>query len=176
MTKQVAHFWDFFNQKLFSQAQSTFDTLSDHEKQNVLSELFQKGAFARSPAVISVLYRELDDKKTFDDFHRAWFPPKEYLHKIKQDGEIYQQLFPAPTRVYNAVNMENPKEVLSVGFTWIDSKKQEEEMMAYMQLAGQDKVNQKRSDNIDTVARKISSKLYELKASDNLGVPFDVFK
>ena len=49
-------------------------------------------------------------------------------------------------------------------------------MMSYAQTAGKDKLNQDRQENIDTVARKVSSKMYELKSSDNLGVPFKIIK
>ena len=126
--------------------------------------------------VISILYRELHDGKTFEDFHEAWFPTKEYCVEVKKGGETFQQVFPAPTRVYNAVNMENPNEVLSVGFTWIDGEEQGKQMLEYAQQSGKDKLNQERHDNIDTVARKVTSKMYELKTSDNLGVPFNVMK
>lgn len=170
----LQNFWEYFSKQEMEKAITSFEALSSSEKIAVFSELFQKSAFSRNPVAISILYRQLHDGKTFEDFHQAWFPPKEYCHEIKQGGEIFQQGFPAPTRVYNAVNMENPKEILSVGFTWLDSKEQGEKMMHYMQQLGQDKINQIRHDNIDLVANKISSKMYECKTSDNLGLPFSV--
>lgn len=174
MSKQ--QFWDQFSKQKIENALAAFESLSMSEKTDIFSELFQKSAFSRSPMVISILYRELHNGKTFDDFHEAWFPPKEYCHEITEGSETFQQVFPAPTRVYNAVSMENPNEVLSVGFTWIDSDAQKNQMMAYVEQQGKDKLNQERIKNIDKVAKKISSKLYELKTSDNLGPPFQIMK
>ncbi|MCX7124477.1 MAG: hypothetical protein NTU49_01735 [Gammaproteobacteria bacterium] len=172
----IQQFWEHFSKQDIEKAINAFELLSSSEKTAVFSELFQKSAFSRNPMVISVLYRELLDGKTFEDFHKAWFPPKEFCTEVKTGGETFQQVFPAPTRVYNAVNMENPNEVLSVGFTWIDSEEQGKQMMSYAQIAGKDKLNQDRHENIDSVARKVSSKMYELKISDNLGVPFKKIK
>lgn len=172
----IQQFWELFSKQDIERAIVVFGSLSESEKTAVFSELFQKSAFSRNPMVISILYRELHDGKTFDDFHQAWFPPKEYCHETEKGGETFHQVFPAPTRVYNAVNMENPNEILSVGFTWIDSEEQGKQMMEYAQQLGKDKLNQERYDNIDTVAKKISSKMYTLKTSDNLGVPFQKVK
>lgn len=165
-------FWEYFSKQKFDQAIIAFETLSSSEKSTIFSEMFQKSGFSRNPMLLSVLYRELLDEKTFDDFHQAWFPPKEHCHEIKKDGEIFQQVFPSPTRVYNAVNMENPKEVLSVGFIWSDTEEQGKQLMSYAKNISQEKSNKDRHANIDTVARKVSQKIYELKTSDNLGVPF----
>lgn len=172
----IQRFWELFSKQDIERAIVVFESLSASEKTAVFSELFQKSAFSRNPMVISILYRELHDGKTFEDFHDAWFPPKEYCHETEKGGEIFQEVFPAPTRVYNAVNMENPNEILSVGFTWIDSEEQGKKMMAYAEQQGKDKLNQERHDNIDQVAKKISSKMYTLKTSDNLGVPFQKVK
>jgi hypothetical protein len=172
----VQQFWEYFSKQAIEKAIDAFELLSDDEKIAVFSEFFQKSAFSRNPMVISILYRELLDGKTFEDFHHAWFPPKEYCTEMKKGGEIFQQVFPAPTRVYNAVSMENPNEVLSVGLTWIDSEEQGKQMMEYAQQSGKDKLNQDRHNNIDQVAKKISSKIYTLKTSDNLGVPFNLMK
>lgn len=172
----IQQFFDTFSKNEIEKATAVFETLIDSEKTAVFSELFQKSAFSRNPMMISVLYRELHDGKTFDDFHKAWFPPKEYCHEVKKGGETFQQVFPAPTRVYNAVNTENPNEIVSVGFTWIDSEEQGAQMMEYAKKLGKDKLNQERQDNIDRVAKKVSSKMYTLQTSDNLGVPFQIMK
>lgn len=172
----IQQFWELFSKEDIKGAIVMFESLPVSEKTIVFSELFQKSAFSRSPMVISILYRELLDGKTFDDFHQAWLPPKEHCHEVKKDGETFQQAFPAPTRVYNAVNLENPNEILSVGFIWIDNDAQGKKMMAYAEQQGSDKLNQERYDNIDQVSKKISSKMYTLKTSDNLGVPFQKAK
>ncbi|OGT39807.1 MAG: hypothetical protein A3E81_01395 [Gammaproteobacteria bacterium RIFCSPHIGHO2_12_FULL_36_30] len=168
----IQQFWEHFSKQDTEKAIAVFELLSTSDKSAIFSELFQKSAFARNPMAISILYRELHDGKTFDDFYHAWFPPREYCNEIKKGGEIFQLGCPAPTRVYNAINRENSKEVLSIGFTWVDSEKQGKEMADYMQQIDQDKINQIRHENISHVAKKISSTLYEFKTSDNLGVPF----
>lgn len=172
----IQKFWEYFSKQNIEKALTVFESLLQSEKTAVFSEFFQKSAFSRNPMVISVLYRELYDGKTFEDFHKAWFPPKEHCHEVEKGGELFQQVFPAPTRVYNAVNMKNPNEILSVGFTWIDSENQEKKMIEYTEKLGKDKLNQERYDNIDQVAKKVSLKMYELKTSDNLGLPFKIMK
>lgn len=52
--------------------------------------------------LISVLIRRLREGRDYDDFKRAWYP---------QTG------FGAPTRVLAGVNLEDPREILTVGFT-----------------------------------------------------------
>ena len=125
---QLSGFWHKFANKNFSAAQKAFDTLDDKEKQEILSTLFQKAENQRTPDMISVLYRVLDSEKTFNDFHKAWLPPKQYSNPIEKGGQVYQQNFPAPTRVINAVNINNPKEVLSIGLTWVENEAQGQEM------------------------------------------------
>src|SRR3990167_9026366 len=105
MTTQSTHFWKNFQNKDFAFAQQAFDLLNDREKQAILSELFQKGEYHRTPDMVSILYRQLHDGKSFGDFHQAWFPPKKYCNPVEQNGEVFQQFFPATTRVINAVNI-----------------------------------------------------------------------
>lgn len=170
MSNQKTEFWKCFHGKDFTHAQGSFDKLSDAEKQTVLAELFQKSEYQRMPNMVSVLCRKLQDKKAFEDFYHAWLPGQNWCNKIESCGQTFQQFFPAPTRVMNAVNINNPKEILSVGFTWVSSEEQGKKMWEIATANNQ--VNQERHDNIKKVADKISSNLYEPKSDDNLGVPF----
>ncbi len=52
--------------------------------------------------IISVLIRRLREGKDFDDFKRAWYP---------------EVGFGVPTRVLAGVNLEDPREIVTVGFT-----------------------------------------------------------
>jgi hypothetical protein len=50
---------------------------------------------------VSVFVRRLRDGKTYDDFKAAWYP---------------EQGFGVPTRVLNGVRLDDPREILSIGF------------------------------------------------------------
>lgn len=164
-------FWNTFEAKEFSKAQQEFVKLSSEEQTTILGELFQKSQYANQPHSISVLFRELHEGKTFEDFHEAWFPPKEKCHPEKLYDKTYQQFFKAPIRVINAVNMFNPKEVVSVGIHWLDEE-QAQHFAEMMTTASSDEANVQRADSIDTVADKKSSAVFIVEADDNLGTPF----
>jgi hypothetical protein len=51
--------------------------------------------------IVSVFVRRLRDGRTYDDFMAAWYP---------ETG------FGVPTRVLNAVRVDDPAEILSLGF------------------------------------------------------------
>lgn len=172
MSKQASDFLKNFGKKDFVAALSIFNNLADDEKLNILADLFQKSEYHRIPDMMSVLYRDLYPGKSFDDFHQAWFPPKEFCNPVKIGDQVFQQGFPATVRVLNALNLENPNEVISIGLSWVENKEQEKKMWEAALSMGKDTVNQIRSDNISTVAKKISSKLYKPRTDDNLGVPF----
>ncbi len=56
--------------------------------------------------IVSVFRRRLREGATFEDFIRAWEADKG---------------FGVPTHVFNAVSIDDPREVLSVGFVGIDA-------------------------------------------------------
>lgn len=170
MTSQHNSFWENFQKKDFVFAQKDFDALNGSEKQSLLSELFQKSQYHRTPDMVAVLYRKLHDEKSFEDFHQAWFPPKKYCDPIEKNGAIFQQFFPATVRVINAVNINDPKEIISIGLTWVENESQGQKMWE-VSTANND-ANQERANNIATVSDNISSKLYQPKTDDNLGISF----
>jgi hypothetical protein len=55
--------------------------------------------------IISVLSRRLRKGKDYEDFRAAWLP---------DEG------FGVPTRVVSAVSLEDPREIITIGFTDLD--------------------------------------------------------
>lgn len=51
--------------------------------------------------IVSMIVRRLREGSTFEDFRRAWYPDRG---------------FGVPSRVLNAVRLDDPREVLSIGF------------------------------------------------------------
>ena len=51
--------------------------------------------------IVSVIVRRLRDGSSFEDFRRAWYP---------------DQGFGVPSRVLNAIRVDDPREILSVAF------------------------------------------------------------
>jgi hypothetical protein len=76
--------------------------------------------------VISVLARRLREGKTYEDFREAWLP---------------EQGFGFPTRVVSAVNVQDEREVITIGFSELD----EAEAEAQLQRIGPE---QKRRHNL----------------------------
>jgi len=55
--------------------------------------------------ILSVIVRRLREGATFDDFRQAWYP---------------ERGFGVPSRVLNAVRVDDPREVVSIGFLDIE--------------------------------------------------------
>ncbi len=51
--------------------------------------------------IVSMIVRRLREGSTFEDFRRAWYPDRG---------------FGVPSRVLNAVRLDDPREILSIGF------------------------------------------------------------
>lgn len=166
-------FWQAFESKDFTTAQQQLAKLSAAEQQTILANLFQQSQYANTPHSISVLFRELHDGKEFNDFHEAWFPPEDKCHPITEFGKTYQQFFKAPIRVVNAVNLNNPKEIVSVGLHWFNEAQEKGfwEMIQDASLSN-DEANQRRAKSIDAVAEPKSSDIFLVTSDDNLGTPF----
>jgi hypothetical protein len=80
--------------------------------------------------VISVLSRRLREGKTYEDFREAWLP---------------EQGFGFSTRVVSAVNVEDQREVITIGFSELD----EAEAEAQLQRIGPEQ--ERRHDRVDAV-------------------------
>ncbi|ABS76989.1 hypothetical protein CbuD7D7780_04340 [Coxiella burnetii] len=173
MSTHCSQFWENFKKNNFSEAQQLFDTLNGAEKQAVLAELFQKSEYHRKPFTVSVLKGKLHDKKSFDDFYQAWLL-EDLSDKVEIHGQVFQQGFPAPVRVINARNINDPNEIVSIGITWLSSKEEEKEFWNYLEkiTRGEDPVNEIRHDRIKQVADRELLGLFRVETDDNLGVPF----
>jgi hypothetical protein len=167
----MKNFWNAFNEKDFKSAQKALVALSETEQENILSQIFQQKGAVKKPYSISILRRKLHEGKTFEDFHAAWFPPKDKIKTEIIGGETYQQLFPVPIRVINAVNAFDSTDILSIGIGWLTEEEGQYFKDMYSQMKADD-TNTRRHDSISTVADKISDDLFIVQSDDNLGTPF----
>ncbi len=163
----IPDFWSAFETQELDQALAIFTNLNLAEQQTIFAELFQKSRYQKMPNALYVLFRQLHKDKNFEDFHEAWFPPEEHLKPIEQYGQKFEQFFPAPTRIINAVNSENPEEVISIGLHWV-TEAQLEKMMAVVHGPA----NKSRGARIKDVATKGKTGIYNVKTDENLGIPF----
>jgi hypothetical protein len=77
--------------------------------------------------IVSILVRRLRDGKTYEDFREAWLPEKG---------------FGWPTRVVTAQRMDDPREIVTIGFSDISP----EEGEALLAQVGLDSSGEKRGD------------------------------
>lgn len=161
-------FWECFGKKDFVEAEQIFSQLSSKAKQEVFATLFQQSQNQAQPHSVSVLFRKLHEGKEFDDFYQAWYPPKHYCDEIVEGGETYQQFFTVPIRVINAVNVDNPDEVVSIGLHWMT----DQDLEVAMSDAEFAKRGAERGEKIATVAQKEQTGVYKVMTDDNLGSAF----
>jgi hypothetical protein len=94
--------------------------------------------------IVSVFVRRLKEGRTFAEFVEEWEADRG---------------FGVPTRVFNAQSLEDPREVISIGFVAVDVEALNERLAS---VAGQEQV---RHDRIDTVVESTSLRsMYELRA------------
>lgn len=109
------------------------------------------------PSLIALLYRKLKPGKTFDDFYNAWLPPL-------KEGQKLDEYFPFPTYVLHGQLKEDPSDVVSIGFMWINPNKIEDDLQSYGETESI------RHQNIEKVAKKIGkSPPYIVKNVTKLG-------
>ena len=166
--KEIDLFWDNFHQKKFAEAEQAFERMDAKAKQEIFAALFQQGQNHRKPHSVSVLFRKLHEDKKFDDFYQAWFPSETKCNKQTVGGETYQQFFSAPIRVIHAVNINDPKDIVSIGLHWIT----DEELEFAMRDPKVAKDGAERGDKISTVADKEQTGVYKVLKDDNLGTAF----
>lgn len=174
MTDKNRAFWDAFNQQQFDLAETELTQSSSEERQNILAELYQKSSFHHMPFSVSILRRKPHENQSFDDFYQAWFPPKATCNEIESRGQVFQQHFPAPVRVINGTNIDNSGEIISIGITWLRNKEEEQLFWDYLEqtMAGENKGNEERRENIEEVADGELIGLYQIRSDDNLGIPY----
>lgn len=80
--------------------------------------------------IVALFRRRLRDGATFDDFVAAWEADRG---------------FGVPARVFNAVSLEDPREILSVGFVGVDAASLASSIAG---VAGQEAVRHSRIDAV----------------------------
>lgn len=161
-------FWNHFEQKNFAQAEHAFESLSSDDKQAVFARLFQQSQTNQQPHSISVLFRKLNDGKLFEDFYQAWRPPKEKCNPQVEGDVLYENFFPMPIRVINAVNINDPSDIVSVGMHWMT----DEQLTSALNNKQTQDDGAQRGDKISEVAEKTHTGIYKVIKDDNLGSPF----
>ena len=78
--------------------------------------------------IVSILVRRLREGKTYEDFREAWLPEKG---------------FGWPTRVVTAQRMDDPSEIVTIGFSDIDADKAK----ALLDQVGIDQAGAERGDS-----------------------------
>ena len=158
-------FKKLFEAQQFAQAVSAFESMNTSEKIAALKSLYYQAINANMPVAVSVLHRQLHQGSTFKDFFDAWMPPKNSMNPTTIGDTVYYQHFPCPTRVINAINMQDPNDIISIGLAWCT----EEEFPIVYEQTSQSQSNTERRDNIAEVADKKSVEVYMVKADTNLG-------
>ena len=116
-----------------------------------------------TPQFIAVLQRKLKPNCTYEDFYQAWLPPGlDGRDPTKEAVEYFQ----GPVQVINAVNTEDPTDIISIGIVWANSTEIKEESERVK------KTEKMRGEKITKVADKIEpNKLYAVKDVNLLGIP-----
>lgn len=174
MTEKIQDFWQHFNAQAFERSAEALVQLNNDERVNVLKKLFQQSGHQKTPLLVSVLRRTLKDEHTFNDFYQAWHPKKDMCRPVNINDLHYLQHFPTPVRVINGTNLNAPKEIVSVGISWANNKRQEKQLLTMVHNASEsdDHNNQVRHDNISEVADGELIGLFKVESDDNLGTPF----
>lgn len=175
MQPTVTQFWELFANKDFTKASLALDALSSVEKEQVLACLFQQSQNATEPYLLSCFEGKLKEDETFASFRESWLPPKDKCNPVDICGETYQQFFPIVTRVINAVSIDDPTKIFTIGMTWAHSEAEQKAILEKIDemRSGQDESNQTRHDNISqTTPGRQSIGMYIVKSDDNLGTPF----
>ncbi len=118
-----------------------------------------------APQFIGILHRKLKPQCTYEDFYQAWLPPSLNGKDPKKEAVEY---FKAPVQVINAVNTEDPTDIISIGIVWANPSEVENESK---RVENTEKI---RGENISRVADKSqSNKLYVVKDVNLLGTPLE---
>jgi hypothetical protein len=96
--------------------------------------------------IIGILTRRLREGKTYEDFRKAWLPDKG---------------FGVPTKVVSAQGLEDPREIVTIGFTEIEPEDVEEFLG---RVGPQESV---RHDRIDEVIEPEMTRGYYVQVADD---------
>ena len=96
--------------------------------------------------LIGILTRRLREGKSYEDFRKAWLPDKG---------------FGVPTRVVSAQSLEDPREIITIGFTDIEPEEAEEFLA---RVGPQENV---RHDRIDEVIEPEMTRAFYVQVADD---------
>lgn len=116
----------------------------------------------KNPNFISVLYRKLKPDCTYEDFYQAWLPPILHGKDPKKEAVEY---FHGPVQVINAVNANDPTDVISIGIVWGTPEQIQGDIERTQGTEAQ------RREKILQVADKKETQFYYVKDVNLLGTP-----
>ena len=96
--------------------------------------------------IVSVLIRRLREGKDYSDFRKAWLPDKG---------------FGVPTRVVSAVGLEDPREVVTIGFSDLDP----EQVDSFLERVGPQE--QPRHDRLAEVIEPDGTRGFYIQVADD---------
>jgi hypothetical protein len=99
-----------------------------------------------NPVIVSVLTRRLREGKDYSDFRAAWLPDKG---------------FGVPTRVVSAISMEDPREVVTIGFSDLDPA----DVESFLERVGPQEA--RRRERLDEVLEPGGSRGFYLQVADD---------
>lgn len=163
---RVMNFYKHFNEQSFAQAADEFGALSNTDKERVLKELYYAARNARQPVAVSVIRRTLQPGATFDQFFDSWMPDQEYTDPVIIGDKTHYQYFSCPSRVLNAVNVQNEQEIFSIGLIWCE----QDEFLQGLEEMKNSKSNDKRQESITKVVEPdYAADICWVKTDTNLG-------
>lgn len=115
----------------------------------------------KTPTVISILQRRLKPGKTFEDFQKAHVPG-ENANKNEFGYEI--DFFGVPTRVINAISVEDTNVIYSIGLSYGDVAEIFKEAIA---KSKEDSQPGKRGDKLDEICDDMAPPVIAFVGSDN---------
>lgn len=109
--------------------------------------------------MVIVNHRKLKDGKTYQDFHQAWLPSV-----TNYDGSSPMGYFQGPFKAYNACDITDPTDVLTIALVSGDIYDIQKESI---RLSETEKL---RSERLKQVADKVGeTKIYQIMNIDELG-------
>lgn len=175
MNTNTNDFLNFFNNKSFIKAVKKFNNLTEQQQIDIFKVLYQRSGNQKEPFLLSCLQGTLGKDQTFDDFYQSWLPPVNSCDPIETCNETFIQEFKSPVRVLNAVNVQDPTDIMTIALIWADTDEEQQNVIKELSgtVEGSDKINEERHDNIKTsVSNRELIGIYLVEKDDNLGTPF----
>lgn len=115
----------------------------------------------KTPTVLSILQRKLKPGKTFEDFQKTHIPGDS---ATKNEFGYQTDFFDVPTRVINAVSVDDPSIVYSIGLSYGTVAE-----IFKAAAAGSDKDRKEgaRSDQLDEICDDIAQPIIAFVGADN---------